>query len=65
MKKYQVTLFGKKIYEFEAKSERAAKIRTSKYVNSRVGLCPLTTGISLYCEGKFIASYMPFFFQWL
>lgn len=65
MKKYQVFLFGKMVYEFEAKSDRSAKIKTSKFCSNQVGLYSLTTGISLYKENEFIASYMPFFFCWL
>lgn len=63
---YKMYFCGRLYAEFEAKSERAAKMRVSKLCSNDPGLYCLTTGISLKDErDNHIAYYMPLFCQWL
>lgn len=63
---YKMYVCGRLYAAFEAKSERAAKIRVSKFCANDAKLYSLTTGVSLKSEqDEHIAYYMPLFCQWL
>ncbi len=62
---YKVFYNGNCVYAFWAKSERAAKIKTSKFCGNDARLYKVMFGIKLCDEyEKEIATYSPFFSQW-
>ncbi len=64
MAHYEVCKYGEVITEFDAKSDRAAKIHTSKFCGNSVDLYSLMGGIELYRDDVCIGLYSPFFFAW-
>lgn len=66
MSKYEMYVHDKLHTTFEAKSDLAAKRRVSKICSEDANLSSLLTGVVL-CDavGFEIASYLPFFSQWL
>lgn len=62
---YKVFHYGNCLYVFWASSERAAKIKTSKFCGNDVLLYKAMGGIRLCDENENeIASYSPFFGEW-
>lgn len=65
MTKYAIVFHGRVLQIFEAKSERSAKIRTSKFCSASSELYKQLCGIRLCDEnGNEIAAYSPYFAQW-
>lgn len=66
MMKFKIIVNGKAYASVEAKSVRAAKIRTSKLVNRDKNLYMNLGGVQLLdCLDRLIAAYSPFFGEWI
>lgn len=65
MKQYAIKRHGVTVCTFDAKSDRAAKIHTSKFCGKSADIYKEICGIELCKDGKHLAYYSPFFFQWL